>query len=318
MAIRGAASSPVARLTRDLLATRWRGLDALNVHNSHQDPRDVQELAQLAHEYCVARRVEFGDDRVAEIRFFLHDGIAAYWVRGHKRAAQRFRRLFFAPSESVPPKTPHQVLKEVKAEMELAGEDYAAWRRIAFPQLAAFLIAFVTAAREAAEPQPADIVTYTPPAETPPRSRSGCARLALTGLAGLVIAGVVLARLLMGSMASPHQATTATSAQATIITGIVECSPDPTMPVVGVWIVGSNGGSGWAHFQLLPGHPNIAVFDRTLPKGGSYVVHVGCGGTPAHWELALGSVTPVSDSGYHFTCYDSTADQNPYLGQCRP
>lgn len=316
MANRSAASSPVARLTRDLITSRWRGLDALNVHNSHQEPCDVPLLAQLAHEFCAAQGVVFGD-WVAEIRFLLQAALRAYAADGNAADAAVFKRLYFEPSESV---TPHDVLKAVRGQLELQDPkfDYVKWRRIAYRRLAAFLITFVTATREAATPRPADMVTYTPWAKTPPRPGSGCGRLALTGLAGLVIAGVVMVRLLVGTTAPPHQATTVASTQATIITGVVECSPDLTKAVIGVWIVASNGGSGWAHYQLLPGHPNIALFDRTLPKGGSYVVHVGCGGTPAHWELVLGSVTPVTDSGYHFTCYDSTADHNPYLGQCRP
>lgn len=328
MARRGGPKTRVERLAHELIRIRWRGLDDLSRKIKGKDPPDTPETDQLAAEYCRVRGLMFGGDRVAEIRLLLQEGLAAYLHQGHQAEGHIFQRLFFEPSMSVPPKRPGDVLEEVKKDKDLVGDhfDYDAWRDSAFPRLAAFLITFVAADQAATEPQPSRALvrvtpisqTSPPPPRPRPRSRLGCAPLALTGFVGLMITCLVVTRLLFGAAASPHLATTGTSAPATVVAGSVECWPDTTKPVVGVWIVASNGGSGWADWHALLGHPNIALFSRTLPHGGSYVVHAGCGGTPRHWGLALDSVTPMLGGGYRFTCYDTTVDRTPYLGLCQP
>src|SRR5690242_20430278 len=124
MARRGTAETRVVRLARELIRIRWRGLEDLAVHDGHHPPRDTPETDHLAQEYCRVRGMLFGDDRVAEIRLLLQDGLAAYIHQGHQAEGQLLRRLFFAPSVSVPPQRPRDVLKEVKGEMDRAGEEF--------------------------------------------------------------------------------------------------------------------------------------------------------------------------------------------------
>jgi hypothetical protein len=72
--------------------------------------------------------------------------------------------------------------------------------------------------------------------------------------------------------------------------------------MVGVWVVGQAGGSGWAAWTSTAATPSYASFHRTI-NNGPWQVHVGCGGTPDSWKVATysGWVTAVSPS---FTCDD--------------
>jgi hypothetical protein len=86
-----------------------------------------------------------------------------------------------------------------------------------------------------------------------------------------------------------------------LVSGHVRCS---TMPVEGVWIVASKGGSGWAAWHDTRG-PRIAYYGRRLPRGGPYAVHVGCGGSPKHWRTTPDSAA-VSGTVNNFLCGDVT------------
>jgi hypothetical protein len=89
------------------------------------------------------------------------------------------------------------------------------------------------------------------------------------------------------------------SAAASNISGKVMCISGDG--VVGVWIDAKNGGSGWAKWIPTNGFPQQASFSFTLPKGGIYSVHVGCGGSPAKWRSDnRSSYGLVRD----FWCYD--------------
>jgi hypothetical protein len=94
--------------------------------------------------------------------------------------------------------------------------------------------------------------------------------------------------------------------------GTVECTSGA--PVEGVWVDAANGKqSGWAHWQTL-GKVSVAAFDRALPDGGDYAVHVGCGGTPGDWLSSSVSQYVSSEAGsVEFVCQD-VADSK--LGIC--
>jgi hypothetical protein len=93
--------------------------------------------------------------------------------------------------------------------------------------------------------------------------------------------------------------------------GTVRC--DSGAAVQGVWVEGFSGGSHFAATTV--GSSGLTAFTYQLPYGGAYQIHVGCGGTPASWQ-----VEPWSDfvrgTGHSFTCYDRRADDR-YL-TCAP
>jgi hypothetical protein len=83
------------------------------------------------------------------------------------------------------------------------------------------------------------------------------------------------------------------------ISGYVQCS---TMAVAGIWIVAKQGGSGWAKWAAFDSS-STARYTYSLPNGGQYAVHVGCGGSPAHW-LTTPYSKVVSGTFNDFICYD--------------
>jgi hypothetical protein len=101
-------------------------------------------------------------------------------------------------------------------------------------------------------------------------------------LAAPVIAAPLI--LLINNLATGN---TAGSVQ---LTGTVVC--ESGRPVVGVWIAASTGqiDSGLAHlgpakFSGIDYPVNsISGYSYRLPHGGTYAVHVGCGGTGADWD----------------------------------
>lgn len=112
----------------------------------------------------------------------------------------------------------------------------------------------------------------------------------------------VIARLTIAAgLATSGLATGATPALAsTGVSGQVECL---TMNVEGVWIAASNGGSGWASWSVSDGDPQFANYSYLLPNGRSYAVHVGCGGSSAHW--AVPTYSDYYGGTYNsFLCYD--------------
>ena len=85
----------------------------------------------------------------------------------------------------------------------------------------------------------------------------------------------------------------------TYVTGEVQCL---SMDVEGVWIAAKNGGSWWANWWTN-GDPTDAHYGYTLPYGGDYAVHVGCGGSRQHWNTPTYS-DYVSGTNNDFFCYD--------------
>jgi hypothetical protein len=91
----------------------------------------------------------------------------------------------------------------------------------------------------------------------------------------------------------------APAAAATTVKGQVTCVGNDN--VVGVWIKAENGGSGWASWSA-PLVSWVANYSYSLPNGGRYQVHVGCGGTPQNWATNNKSGY-VSGTNNSFTCY---------------
>jgi len=89
------------------------------------------------------------------------------------------------------------------------------------------------------------------------------------------------------------------AAASTGVAGNVQCL---TMPVEGVWIAAASGGSGWASWSTH-GNPTAASYHYSLPHGGKYAVHVGCGGSPARWLLSAYSGF-YGGTYNNFLCYD--------------
>jgi len=95
---------------------------------------------------------------------------------------------------------------------------------------------------------------------------------------------------------------------ATVVRGTVMCVTQDS--VVGVWIQAENGGSGWATLSSRNSADPRKNFQYSLPKGGRYQVHVGCGLKNKYW-WGGGKVWKTNNkSGYvtgtnrNFTCVD--------------
>ena len=109
-----------------------------------------------------------------------------------------------------------------------------------------------------------------------------------------------------------------------LVTGSVVC--ESGRPVIGVWIAASAGqrGSGFAHLGPAAGTPgNYAAgskvtYSYLLASGGSYSVHVGCGGIAADW--ASSNYSPVLQArSVNLQCNDPTAahgNSGPPRGAC--
>jgi hypothetical protein len=81
--------------------------------------------------------------------------------------------------------------------------------------------------------------------------------------------------------------------------------------VEGVWVQASDG-AGWAPWQGL-GNGSTSNWWYTLPENEAYSLHVGCGGTPASWAVAVYTPT-VTGSQNSFNCYDVAGQAN--YGTC--
>ena len=74
-----------------------------------------------------------------------------------------------------------------------------------------------------------------------------------------------------------------------LVSGSATCQSG--RPVVGIWIAASSGqkDSGYAHLGPATAGTNFAAgstvtYSYLLPHGGTYGVHVGCGGTASDWD----------------------------------
>lgn len=94
-----------------------------------------------------------------------------------------------------------------------------------------------------------------------------------------------------------------------VVSGSVECASGAA--AVGVWVDALSGGSGWGTTQRIAGHPERLLYRRDLPLGGRFIVHVGCGGTPAVWGSSNSSA-PVGGPYADFRCHDHAAGAAPH------
>jgi hypothetical protein len=323
------------RIADELTAIRERGLEDLYAPTGGQRPKSFPELQPRADAFARALHLPaFGP--TATMSAMLKAVVSAYARWGNVRQSQILFRLFFDP-KGTPPRHPRERLKAARAYAKLDDKRFYEKQRILFRDLAPFLDAFVTAAiREAATPatqaaqlpspssdesendddheeQDADDDGVAAAAPPPPRGNRFPALLALVLAAGLVATTLVV--VILQSSPGPSADRGATPIT---ISGYIDCWPDASKPVEGVWIAAPSGGSGWATWHALPGRPNVAWFSHTLPNGGSYVVDAGCGGTSKHWEVALSSITTVQGSGYYFTCYDVPSSGGTAQLRCQP
>ncbi len=101
------------------------------------------------------------------------------------------------------------------------------------------------------------------------------------------------------------------------ITGKVFCAGGEQ--VEGVWIDAQNQGSGFANWYTTNSSGSEAGFKYTLPNGGEYNIHMGCGGSKQNWEnvqtTEAGTGMVKDDNNHYFICYD--VPLTPDYGQCR-
>ncbi|HEY1919693.1 MAG TPA: hypothetical protein VGH27_29330 [Streptosporangiaceae bacterium] len=99
-------------------------------------------------------------------------------------------------------------------------------------------------------------------------------------------------------------------------------------PIIAIWIAALAGqqGSGYAHLGPAPAgglsHASGPTVSYTYPlaQGGSYVVHVGCGGTSRHWDSTNYSGV-ISSPSVTLRCADPAATPPPgktLNGHCTP
>jgi nucleoside phosphorylase len=104
------------------------------------------------------------------------------------------------------------------------------------------------------------------------------------------------------------------------VTGSVAC--ESGRPVAGVWIAASTGqpDSGLAHLGPLSAsgisYPigSSGTYSYRLPHGGSYAVHVGCGGTAHNWASSNYSAL-LSSRTVHLRCQDPSAPARGTTGR---
>lgn len=119
------------------------------------------------------------------------------------------------------------------------------------------------------------------------------------GAAFLVLALVVW---LAVELHAPHAKT---------IGGTVRC--DSGDKLEGIWVQGTISASGWAAVQHDPNQASRVGFSYTLGMGGTYEIHVGCGGSISSWTHADYSPTE-SETSLDFSCVDKPTD--PMHGVC--
>lgn len=93
------------------------------------------------------------------------------------------------------------------------------------------------------------------------------------------------------------------------VRGTLTCSSGNR--VVGAWLQGSPA-KGWAHLDVTGN--GTAEYSYELPRGETYSLHVGCGGTPKNWAVDP-HTSEVSGTRNSFDCYD--AKDSPYYRSCQ-
>jgi hypothetical protein len=140
----------VAALLAQLTATRWRGLDYLDLDTHQYMPIEAPDLEELARKYAN----DWTSSRIALIRELLDDALEAWRLKKYESEATFVRNLFFAADGSTPGKySTTDLLDAVKAASGLKRDAFDERRRAMFRLFARFLIQFV--AEQTASPAPA-------------------------------------------------------------------------------------------------------------------------------------------------------------------
>ncbi|MFJ9907491.1 hypothetical protein ACIRVK_32170 [Streptomyces sp. NPDC101152] len=111
--------------------------------------------------------------------------------------------------------------------------------------------------------------------------------------------------------------TTATAASAsTTVSGSLSCVSGNA--VEGVWVAANSSSSGWAILSAASGSASSVSWHYSLNNGGTYYIHVGCGGSPSHWATNNYSSTVSGNSLTGVICYDMTYEVPAnYQYRCR-
>lgn len=124
-------------------------------------------------------------------------------------------------------------------------------------------------------------------------------RTSQTGVRRLLAGVISLGAATTGMVAT---AGPAAAASAVAIRGTVACPSG--MPVVGVWVESSGGGSGFAGWTAYPGASTIARFARSFSAALPTTVYlnVGCGREPSNWGSSsrTPSATIASAATLHY------------------
>lgn len=108
------------------------------------------------------------------------------------------------------------------------------------------------------------------------------------------VAGVAAVASLAVAAAPEAMASTGVGGSVSCVTG---------RAVEGIWVVANSGGSNWARMNVAGGTSSAVSWSYTLPNGGSYSLHVGCGGSPSSWASTSTSGNYSGGSG-GMLCYD--------------
>jgi hypothetical protein len=95
------------------------------------------------------------------------------------------------------------------------------------------------------------------------------------------------------------------------VSGQVACTSG--RPVVGVWVQATTG-SGFASRKGI-GDSSTSDYWYWLPTSEPYALHVGCGGSPSIWAVAVYSPV-VGGTHNSFDCVDVSTNSN--YGTCIP
>lgn len=93
------------------------------------------------------------------------------------------------------------------------------------------------------------------------------------------------------------------AAAATNISGSLSCASG--RPVTGIWVNATSSTDGWAPKTPGGGTSSTVSWTYSLSAGGSYKLHVGCGGTTQNWASTSYSAT-ISGNAHSMICYDTT------------
>ena len=105
---------------------------------------------------------------------------------------------------------------------------------------------------------------------------------------------------LLGAVGVPNLVGDAPAGASTTVSGQVACA---SSDVEGIWVAATSGPAGWATLSHPSGSTISQSWRYTLGSGNSYILHVGCGGSPNNWTMTVYSLK-LTGSGHTLTCWD--------------